>query len=1005
MKKILQIALCIFSLLAALSVSAAEKSIYIGKNIAFSLDKNNTEIVVDANANKVVRFAAGELKTFLDDILSSNINIVTTPTAGKKHFFIGKEFAKECKFDEKKLFRDAFYIVTYGDGIYIGGIDSATAFPEKQLQYTIWNQYYERATLFGVYDFLERFAGVRFYFPGELGTIIPKTSAIKVPQLEIFDFPDYDFRRYSMYRGEWMDLPKSPASLERYNKYRSRSKYTQRRMVNGAWLKTAPNDYRNEEKNLAFYRYRMETFMEPNCHGLARYCYIQRFGKTNPEYFALMDNGQRHNSENLPHPGSICYSSNVVEEIYQDAKSFLLGEKPAKRGVLTLHTGKHGWDPSACQKGYFNIMPQDSYYRCRCEKCAKKFGTGVNYATEFMWQFTVDIANRLKKEGVPGKVTQMAYRPYRAVPKTVEIPDNVSVMVAEIGPWGQYNPAGQKRDYAEIAAWSKKVAPNRIYLWNYVGKNNSCGTNLPDIPAPTHKAMALYYKSLMPLNIRGAYLESETDRYINNYLMYYLYGKLAWDNKVDTDALIEEHHKLMFGKAAQLMGTIFDDFEKLWLSRVVAKQAETARGPLISVPPESELWGEVYSAGTIENFRRRFDEAEKLTAGDRMANARVKLFRREWLEPLTQARKKYIEMTDALGDFGFELNKPFYLGAFKFFAKYSESSEHVSTKVTVSTGNNSLRIVFECEEPDFDRINASKRQRNDPNTWQDSSVEVFINPNGDNKNFYQFILNAQNSLTIHKSELQDSHARKVGTIPAGVYTNVTRTKNGFRAALSIPFKQLKDFDLNKAKFNFTRNRILNIKKDYNQLYIWSPFAKRFNDLENFGKLKKSGENAASFINDGNFSAPQRGRWLGKWFHNQKLLADQSIKQDSKEFFSYPASMKMVNGNPALLYFTQYLSQLKPNTEYELSCLVKYKEIKRNAKSSNGGFRINVNVEKNAWFPKNSLLGTSNWTRLKYRFKTTAKTNNPHRAYMRFYLNGATGTVWIDDVKIVEVKSK
>ena len=29
--------------------------------------------------------------------------------------------------------------------------------------------FHEHATLFGVYEFLERFADCRFYFPGELG--------------------------------------------------------------------------------------------------------------------------------------------------------------------------------------------------------------------------------------------------------------------------------------------------------------------------------------------------------------------------------------------------------------------------------------------------------------------------------------------------------------------------------------------------------------------------------------------------------------------------------------------------------------------------------------------------------------------------------------------------------------------------------------------------------------------------------------------------------------------
>ena len=1001
MKKFVRYALCVLLMGLAFTLSAAEKVIKIGKDAAMTLNKDNVEIVVSANAGKVVQFAASELKTFLGSALSADVKIVNAPTAGKKHFFIGKEFAKDCNFDANKLFRDAFYIITKGDGIYIGGIDSETAFPEKQLQYTIWNQYYERATLFGVYDWLERFANVRFYFPGELGTIVPKSTAIKVPQTEIFDFPDYDFRRYSMYQGKWMEIPKSPAAKARYEQYRSRAKFTQRRMFNGTWVKGAPNDFRNEEKNLAFYRYRMETFMEPNCHGLARYCYIKRFGKTNPEYFALMDNGQRHCLETLPHPGSICYSSGVVEEIYQDAKSFLLGEKATKRGVLTLHTGKPGWDPSACQKGYFNIMPQDSYYRCRCDKCEKKFGTGVNYASEFMWQFTADIANRLKKEGIPGKVTQMAYRPYRSVPK-VDIPDNVSVMVAEIGPWAQYNPEGQKRDYAELEAWSKKVAPNRIYLWNYVGKNDSCSSNLPDIPAPTHKAMALYYKSLQPLNIRGAYLESETDRYINNYLMYYLYGKLAWDNKVDTDAIIAEHHKLMFDKAAPVMATIFDDFEKLWLSRVVAKQAETARGPLISSPAESELWNDIYSAKVIDGFRKRFDEAEKLTAGNKLANARVKIFRQEWLEPLAAARAKYIENTSAVSSFGFVPGKDFHLRPFVTGSR-TPVGELVDTKVNVNFGDGMLRVAFECEEPDFAQIQATKRAANDPNVWQDSSVELFIDPTGEAKTYYQFILNAEKSLTINKTVMEGSIGKHVGTIKAGVYTNVTRTKNGYRAAMSIPVKQLEGFDASKAKFNFCRNRILKVRKAFQTLYTWSPFVKRFNDLENFGKIIAA-DKAANAVENGDFTAPKRDRWLGKWFHGIKLKENQTIERDTREYFSWPASMKVENQNPKeMLYFCQYLTKLEPNSEYEFTCMVKYKDIKRNANSTGGGVRVNINPEKNLWAPKTGMTGTSNWTRVKYQFKTTDKTNNPHRAYIRLYINGATGTMWVDDVKIVKIK--
>ncbi|MBO5722706.1 MAG: DUF4838 domain-containing protein, partial [Lentisphaeria bacterium] len=556
---------------------------------------------------------------------------------------------------------------------------------------------------------------------------------------------------------------------------------------------------------------------------------------------------------------------------------YLSGEHPSKRGVITVHTGRPGWDPSACQKGYFNIMPQDSYYRCRCEKCAPKFGTGVNYATEFMWKFTVDIANRLKAEGVPGKVTQMAYRPYRSVPKTVEIPDNVSVMVAEIGPWGQYNTAGQERDYKEIAAWCKKVAPNRIYLWNYCGKYGPA--NIADIPAPSHKAVALYYKSLNKLKIRGAFVESESDRYINNYLMYYIYGKLAWNNNVDTDALFAEHHELMFGKAAKIMGSVFDDFEYLWLAKMVANQAETERGPLISVPGENEMWKSIYSEKFIKSVQERFNEAEKLTAGDKLANERVKLFRREWLEPLVAARAKYIEQSDILSKFSFTLGKPFYLRPFSQIKETTDKTKVVETRVTVSTGDDNLRISFDCEEPDMKNIVASKRAKNDPSIWQDSSVEVFINPNGDNTTFYQFILNAQNSDSGTLNKLNGSTREKIQDMSAGIYTVINKTPRGFRAALSIPLKQLKNFDLSKAKFNFCRNRVLTGSKGYVNLYTWSPFIKRFNDLEGFGKCAVAAENSKNYVDSGDFYAHQRTRWIGKWFNEVILHPNQRVKRD------------------------------------------------------------------------------------------------------------------------------
>ena len=98
MKKLLTVLIVALAAFTALPTLSAEKIIKIGKDAAMTLNKDNVEIVVDAKANKVVQFAAGDLKTFLDSALSADIKIVNAPTAGKKHFFIGREFAKDCKF-------------------------------------------------------------------------------------------------------------------------------------------------------------------------------------------------------------------------------------------------------------------------------------------------------------------------------------------------------------------------------------------------------------------------------------------------------------------------------------------------------------------------------------------------------------------------------------------------------------------------------------------------------------------------------------------------------------------------------------------------------------------------------------------------------------------------------------------------------------------------------------------------------------------------------------------
>ena len=946
----------------------------IGTKTVLTLTKENTVVVVAPENYETTRHAAQEMADLLGKILGGKLKVFRAPQKGKVNIYLGfNQWTKKAGIAPAKHHRDAFTLKITQEGIFIAGRDAEKINPQRNFKGGVWGNLYERSTLFGVYDFLERFAGARFYFPGELGTILPEKKALALPEVTIFDYPDFIVRKVSYYQGSW---PGKPASYTRRN-----------------------------EKNLASQRYRLETSYIPSCHGLSRLGYLYRFAQSNPEYFALMDNGRRHNNPSLPHPGALCYSSGIREEIYQDVKSFLSGEPASKRGIRT-RAGGRGWDPSGFQKGYADIMPQDSYYRCRCEKCAKVFGEGTNYATEFMWTFAAEIANRIKKDKIPGFVTMMAYRPYRDIPK-VKLPDNLIVMVAERGPWGINNPKGQERDLKEIIAWTKKLN-HKVWLWTYLCKFGKTG--FPGVPSPTPHSLGVYLKQVTPY-ITGAYLESETDRFINNYLVYYIHGKYGWHNDINVDALIAEHHKLMFGKAAPVMAKLFEKFEKIWLKEIVGRQIDTDLGPAVVPPSDYDLWHKIYDAKRINEVKKAFDEAEKLVKGDKKSLARIKLFRSEWLDALTNARAAYFERTDAAKKFTCSRTRPACLRPFVRPSKEKATKAPVSTVVSIAEDKDNFIFTFDCEEPMLKEQIAVKRPHDGNDIWRDAGVELFLNPTGDRKNYYQIIINVEGSILDQKMVLQGNKSRGDKKWNSGAKAVFTKTSKGYKAVVTLPKKSLGNYDKKGFPVNFSRNRILSSGSGHFMLYTWSPFVRGFHDLENFGTMileKEAPQN--NLFSNGDFSAKPKGRFFGKWWAGHKLAPTQKWALDNTRFFTAPPSLRISNEKgSAFMHICQYLPQLKANTRYRLSGYIWYENVLPIKKG--GGVVFNFCDSGNNWYPTNFLIGSSGkWVRQSFEFKTspttgTTVTGKKITPYTRLSIFNATGTVWFDDITLEELPAK
>lgn len=170
-------------------------------------------------------------------------------------------------------------------------------------------------TEFGIYDFLERFVGVRWLFPGEHGTDIPAAQTITVPAGTISDEPVFMSRLFSGLRGG------PQVQWARFNRMHGR---------------------------ISFH------------HNLNRVFPPETYTATNPEFFPMKDGETRFlPPTNDTHGWQPCFTEpGTVDEAITNIKAFF-AENP---GV-----------PS------FSLGVNDSSGHCRCPNCAEQVGDRQNF--------------------------------------------------------------------------------------------------------------------------------------------------------------------------------------------------------------------------------------------------------------------------------------------------------------------------------------------------------------------------------------------------------------------------------------------------------------------------------------------------------------------------------------------------------------------------------------------------------------------------------------------------
>jgi len=351
-----------------------------------------------------------------------------------------------------------------------------------------------RGVLYGVYEFLERYLGVRFLTAGH--THVPDDAAARPLPRETFAYsPPFEFRW--PYLGETSLYPTFAARLRCNTVAESDSLggMTGQRLIS---------------------------------HSLGEQLPVAKYGAAHPEYFALVR------------------GSRLLEAFGGGPQPCLTN--PAVRAIVTAAV----LDEIAAhpERNNASISQTDNDFYCRCPACEavnQAQGTPMGTTLAFV-NAIADTVARLH----PGKqVGTLAYWHTRKPPATLRPAANVQIQLANIeccGLHGLNDPTCRKNAefLADLRGWG--AITNQVHVWTYV-----TDFRYYDLPFPNFRSIGPNLRLFADLGVRGVFAQSHGQSTSGDLsdLRNYLLGRLLWNPYLDAEPLIEEFCRLHYGQASR----------------------------------------------------------------------------------------------------------------------------------------------------------------------------------------------------------------------------------------------------------------------------------------------------------------------------------------------------------------------------------------------------------------------------------------------------------------------
>ncbi len=411
-----------WSIMISLLVSCSRQE---GEHFIVQDGKSNAVLVVPRDLGQLQQIALDDFRTSIKKVSGANIELVSEDelegVPGKYvRIILGPSaLTSTLGYTGENLLPEEFQITSKGNDIIVLAKDIINSGEDQKITNST-KELDSRVTSWAFSYLLDRYVGVRWLWPGELGTYTPEQQDIQFPRLDIRFQQPIGRRTFNL-------IDPGPELLQ----------WVAHHQVSGLRI---PYKFRH-------------SYREGQDNGN----WFNRFEKSHPEYLAKNTDGIAALYNNREDRFKLCISNpDVAGQIIRD------------------------WE-AAGMPDFWDVTPNDGNGFCTCDGCRDldlEYG-GVVYSREEIWNrpghvvltdryvwFWNQLITRMREKNPNVKIGVYFYSAYRNPPKTLKLEEGIVGVIVhgmDFSFWESWQKAGA----GEIG-----LRPN----WWHMG---ACGPNLP----------------------------------------------------------------------------------------------------------------------------------------------------------------------------------------------------------------------------------------------------------------------------------------------------------------------------------------------------------------------------------------------------------------------------------------------------------------------------------------------------------------------------------------------